>query len=254
MLVDAHAHLDLLQGSPLLRSALDSNEFSIIVSNSVDESSSKNNVELARNEPSVRAFVGIHPEIFASPRADGISENEIRRSVDQVANMFPIASGIGEIGLDRKYGSFDLQIQLFRMLLEAAERTKLPLTIHSRETVSEINEMMTTYSLHGNVLFHWFAGSEAELERLQDLSCYVSFGPSLIFSKRLSLLFLKSDLDLTLPETDCPTPFRSLIDGPSNSFLVSSVIFKMAQVRRRNFKEMRIILETNASDFLRTQN
>ena len=79
----------------------------------------------------VRQFVGIHPE--AAAREDLDKFKEIFRENLQFID------GVGEIGLDGTYDvPYDKQKQVFNAMLELAESTKKPVSIHSRKALDDI--------------------------------------------------------------------------------------------------------------------
>ena len=240
MIVDSHAHLneDALNYFVKMMASSYENESILVLSNSVDYDSSLRNLELARACRGIRAFVGIHPEVFSRESNKVPDKESLDGEVSQVSNLVTEASGIGEIGLDEKYGSSDLQEYLLEKMFAIAEHTRLPVTIHSRGSVSKIRQILETYDVKGNVLFHWFAGSDIELKELQEDGFNVSFGPSVLYSKRLSQLAKISDSKYTLVETDAPTRFSGITgEYPSTPYLTSSVVFKLALVWEFTFSE-----------------
>jgi Tat protein secretion system quality control protein TatD with DNase activity len=82
---------------------------------------------------------------------------------------------------------------------------------------------------------------------------YTSYGPSILFSKRLSRLLSRSDPELLLAETDAPTRFHSLTKEEGNPLLVASVYFKMAETLKISFDSLREKLFQNANGYLGTQ-
>ena len=254
MIFDAHVHLDHEMLGNFVEMMARTDERFVYFSNSVDYQTSLRNLSLSKNESSVKAFVGIHPQIFYETSSSNLSRAKLDSMIEDVGKLFPQATGIGEIGIDKKYGQIEEQQYLLTSMLKLAESTKLPLTFHCRETISQILELLSSYELRGNLLFHWFAGSESELRNVHDKGIYTSFGPSIIFSKRMSALVNDSDVNLILAETDSPTKYSSLLEGISTPFLVTSVLFKMSLIRKATFKEMVEVAEKNSMAYLATQN
>jgi len=195
-------------------------------------------------------FVGIHPEIFSRIGESGITKESIGSMVETLVTVVPSSRGIGEIGLDPKYGHDSEQEYLFKLLLDISEKTGLSVSIQNRDSVSRVVDFLSTFNLKGEVLLHWFAGSEKELTQIQDRGIYISFGPSLLFSKRIGRIFEKSELDLTLSETDSPTPFASINDGRGTPILIPSVVFKMSLIKNMGFDSLIDRLESNTRRYL----
>ncbi|MGI0092213.1 MAG: TatD family hydrolase, partial [Nitrososphaerales archaeon] len=237
MLIDAHAHLN----EPLLAGFVNSLEKIggniSVYSNSVDLATSVWNIQASNRLEAVVPFVGIHPEIFSRSTNAKLSRESLDQMVEKVGELFYSASGIGEIGLDPNYGRADEQAYLLTRLLDYAEDSRLPISFHCRNTFEKILDTLSSHTIHGNLLFHWFAGSESDLKRLHDNGIYTSFGPSILFSKRMARLVETSDAEYILAETDSPTIFRSIIDHPTTPFIVSSVIFKMSLIRKVSFEK-----------------
>ncbi len=211
------------------------------------------NLELAKECRSLIPFVGIHPEIFAKYPNLSIAREKLDEMVSKLARYAESAIGIGEIGLDPKYGQMELQEYLLKEILRLAETLRIPITLHSRETTSKLLDELSSYSLHCKILFHWFAGSESELGKLHGKGYYSSFGPSILFSKRIIELVKHSEPGLILTETDCPTIFRSLNESPSTPLLVSSVAFKLGMILHMPMNDVCELISTNAREYLATQ-
>lgn len=233
----------------------DSTKFRII-SNSTDVSSSIRNLEIAsRFHGAIVPFVGLHPEILALG-GESLTEAGLEAGVERLGELLSKAQGFGEIGLDPKYGRERMQKMLFASQLELAEsHPDLPVCIHSRNSTQKIIEILSTYHLQNEILFHWFTGSASELQKLQSQGCYVSFGPALIFSKRLQRLATEADQSSILPETDSPLVLQSLIGASFISpFAVTSVIFKFSELLHKQFSDTMLLMEENTNRYLRAQN
>ena len=247
---DSHAHLNesVLAGFAKVIDTLPIR----VMSNSVDPESSLRNIELSKQSDLIIPFVGIHPEIFKRPENERIQPGEIDVATQSVASLLDSAKGVGEIGLDPSYGQLDNQKYLLNNILSIAERRDLPIAFHCRETVADILNVLGSYRLHSNLMFHWFSGSQEDLRKLHDRSIYTSYGPSIIFSNRMAGLVQSSNPDLILVETDSPTQFRSILNGPSTPLLVNSVAFKIGLILNKSFESACEIDETNVDKYLST--
>jgi len=188
----------------------------------------------------VKAFVGVHPsEVLREETSLTWLEPALRR-----------ASGAGEIGLDPKYSAKDAgsaQTKAFLTQLGAAQSAERPVQVHSRDAERECLDALGGFSL-GKVLMHWFQ-SEPLLQEAVDRGYFVSFGPSIIHSKKLQRLALRCPHDQALTETDSPVAFGALggVKGPS---LVPSVVFKLSELWKEGFEDTREVLSGNAARFL----
>lgn len=192
----------------------------------------------------VRQFVGIHPE--AAAREDLAKFKEIFR-----ANLQSI-DGVGEIGLDGTYDvAFDQQKQVFNEMLELAESTNKPVSIHSRKALDDILEMLPSYNVKG-VLLHWFAGSKKQLSRSMDMGLFVSYGPTLVYSEDKKVFLKLTNRSRFLVETDGPVKYSRCFGGQpaiSSSFLVS-VVFSAAHILGMRYEETAQLLQENSESYL----
>jgi TatD DNase family protein len=228
-----------------------------IISNSTDILSSERNVELGAKFPGqIIPFVGIHPQSVEQMALSAVREGGLGRYFERLNYLVSIANGIGEIGLDPKYGYDDLQLKIFQKQLEICESARfVPISIHSRNSVERVSELLPSFGLSKRVLFHWFAGTESELTKIQSRGYFVSFGPSVIFSKRIQGLAKSADSKLVLAETDSPLLFPPISEkDPLSPFAVSSVIFKLGEVRSLTYEKMLFEIEQNSNEYLQAQN
>ena len=142
--------------------------------------------------------MGIHPQALFQQGKQIASESSVELEIALITKMLGEASGLGEIGLDPTYGDLRIQEIVFARLLELAEKNSLPVAIHSRQSIGRCLELMSTFQLKGGVMFHWFAGTKSDMSVLQGKGIYTSFGPSLLYSKRIQSLICSSDKSLLL--------------------------------------------------------
>jgi TatD DNase family protein len=261
-LVDAHAHLEPRASDSIIKSLEAKHlkypeERITVFSNSVDLDTSNSNIRLSKEHPDIVVpFVGIHPQSISAQTSQKDSKEIFLQNMDELRKILPGAAGIGEIGLDPKYGGLEQQVRLLEMQLELAEdNPRLPLTFHSRETTERILDISSTFKLPNRKLFHWFSGTRETLSRLQSLGAYVSFGPAAIFSGRLSELVAVADKGMILSETDSPLVLSSLSRSESVSpFVVASVVFRIAQIKNWSFENASEVIAENSNGFLQAQN
>ena len=190
---------------------------------------------------SVKAFVGVHP-------SEALKETDLTWLEHDLGR----ASGIGEIGLDPKYsekGAGSVQMKAFLAQLELARAARKPVQVHSRDAERECLDALGGFAL-GHVLMHWFQG-ETLLQEVTGKGYFVSFGPSLLYSKKLQRMAARSPQSQVLTETDSPVPFGPLggVFGPS---LVPSVVFKLSELWGERYEDTRETLARNALRFLGT--
>jgi TatD DNase family protein len=205
----------------------------------VDRKTSLATLKIASSNPSVRAFVGVHP-----------SEALKERNLSWVRDSLEAAAGLGEVGLDPKYSSVgpgSTQARVFQAQLAEAKRAVKPVQVHSRGAETECLDALDESGLQ-KVLMHWFQ-SEESLSRVLDRGYFVSFGPSLVYSKRLQRMAGRCPTSQVLTETDFPVGYDPLAKarGPS---LIPSVVFSLAEAWGVAFQDARAFSVENAMTFL----
>ena len=77
-------------------------------------------------------------------------------------------------------------------MLDMAEKYDKPVSIHSRRSLNDVLDILTSYKLK-KVVFHWYDGSKTFLRKINELGYYVSFGPYLLYSEDKKILLKESD-------------------------------------------------------------
>lgn len=213
---------------------------------SVDYETSKKTLAISEKNPLVLPFIGLHPE-----KAD----ETIETILELIQTNSEKLSGIGEIGMDKTYCSsnedFKKQESVFRSQLSLAEKLKKPISVHSRKSLDEVFEILSSYSLKGGVLLHWFEGRKSKLQKAMDLGFFVSFGPLMIYSEDKQVLLSKTDLDKFLIETDGPVRFSRCFElKPAQISFLSSVVFCASKVLGKTYDDLVSILEKNSKNYL----
>jgi TatD DNase family protein len=213
----------------------------------VDVATSNAALKLFRlNRDIVRNFVGIHPQ-FAN-------ENNSSQFDDIVLKNHEIIDGIGEIGLDPTYCDFRTdyseQIKVFGHMLDIATELQKPVSIHSRGSLDEILDILSTYDCLKACL-HWFDGTEKQLERSMELGLYVSYGPSVVYSKRKRKLLKLTDNCRLLTETDGPVKYHACFEYVTAlpTSMLASIVYTISQERKIPFRESSVQICCNSIDF-----
>lgn len=236
---DSHLHLYAQTRPGEVAEFAEWNE-TLLLSCGVDEATSQQTLRLARSFPKVVIpFVGVHP-----------SEAEKEPDLGWLPSALSEAIGLGEVGLDPKYsdiGNASAQKMAFEAQLDAAEKARKPVQIHSREAESEVLGLLGCYRLP-SVLMHWFEG-EAHIEALRDRGYFVSLGPSLTYSKKFKRIAASFDREWILTETDWPVSYGPL-EGANGPSLIPSVVFELSRIWKEPFEEARKQSVSNAQSYL----
>jgi len=212
---------------------------------SMNYENSLQTLELAKKNDLVLPFIGIHPEC---------AYDELENMMNLIEENHCNISGIGEIGLDPTYTNDNddtkRQNHVFESLLSSAEKFNKPVSIHSRKSLDDVFQIMTSYNTK-HALLHWFDGNKKQLQKAMDMGFFVSYGPVMIYANDKQTLLSKTDESKILVETDGPVRFSRCFEmKPGQISFIPSVIFCASKILGKSFDEMTSLLETNSNSFL----
>ena len=244
---DAHIHLsdpEYESDIPLIMQSMHKQNIKACCV-SMDSDTCKNTLKLSEQDKNILPFLGIHPE-KAQDNPTSVYEM-IKENKNKI-------SGIGEIGLDRTYvksdDEWDIQKQVFSKQLDFAEKFQKPVSIHSRKTLDDVFDILSSYKI-SNILLHWFDGNKKQLKKATDLGIYVSYGPLLVYANDKQALLANTQIDKILVETDGPVRFSRCFEHKTAQILfLPSVIFCASRILNMSYEETVEILEQNSQKYL----
>jgi len=223
--VDTHCHLDLTQFDndvfQVVRSAEQAG-VGFLINPAINIQSSIKIVQLCKQFDSVYGAVGIHPnDIGSNYSMDLLSLKELCGNKNVVA--------IGEIGLDKYHKdiSFAMQKDVFQLQLDLAMELSLPVIIHSREAIVEVERILISWTAKQEKkakkkfgILHSFEGNPETAARLYKLGFLIGIGGpityknaelkrSVVASLPLEAIVLETDSPYLTPE-----PFRGRRNEP----------------------------------------
>ena len=202
MLIDSHCHLnfpDLAQRLPEVLTNMAEAGVDKAIAISVSRQSFEEVHAIAQDYPNIYATVGIHPD---DPEAEEFSLEEL---LERAAR--PKVVGIGETGLDYHWCKGDLawQHQRFALHIEAANRSGLPLVVHTRDAAEDTMRLLRKHQAHAGVI-HCFTEDVRIAKLALDLGFYISFSGIVTFKNATAIQEAARyvPLDRLLAETDSP--------------------------------------------------
>jgi TatD DNase family protein len=235
--VDAHIHLaDSRYAQNLEEIVADAKQSNVfaLVANSMDLESSRLSLQLAEEHPDhVYAALGIHPW-----NTKLLKPSELQDTVDLIFENSENRQrmvGVGEIGLDSSYSGSgeptEIQMQVFHEMLSVAEKTSLPVIIHSRGTTSQIVSMLPSYKIK-KILLHWFSQPHSLIPTIMDRDYYITEGPPSVFADGIREVIRRMPLTRLMTETDGPVQFRGPFkDKLTTSSFVPTVVEAIAELK-----------------------
>ncbi len=158
--------------------------------------------------------IGIHPH-------QAVIYNEIRQRFENSLKR-PEIIALGEIGLDYYYknSSTVVQKEIFRKQLQLAKLFKLPVIIHSRDSMEDTLQIIKEEKISSGVM-HCFSGNKEELKECLELGFYISLSGIVTFPKAKMMKEIAGLIPINrlLLETDAPylapQPVRGKRNEPS---------------------------------------
>jgi TatD DNase family protein len=248
MLVDSHCHLEykgLVEDQTGVLARARAAGVGAFLNISTRQSEWDQVVATAAREPDVFASVGIHPH-----EAD--AHQDLGRAALLAATRHPKVIAIGETGLDYYYDKSDRTAQksLFRMHIDVARETQLPLVIHTRDAEADTHAILAEEMGKGAfpALIHCFTASADFAEKVLALGLTISLSGIVTFknAKDLQEVARLIPEDRLLVETDspflAPVPHRGKVCEPA---YVSDTAAFVAQLRGTDAERVRAVTTAN---------
>lgn len=205
-IVDSHCHLDFPSLSDDLEGVLGrAGEAGVhlMVTISTRVRQFDRILKIAEAHENVFCTVGTHPHNAA---------DEPDVTADELVQLaaHPKVVGIGEAGLDYHYDNSprDMQAAGFRVHIEAARRTGLPLVIHSRSAEADTAQILDEEMDQGAFLplLHCFSSGIELAKRGLEIGAYLSFSGILTFksAEEIREAARLAPMERLLVETDAP--------------------------------------------------
>jgi TatD DNase family protein len=248
MLIDTHCHLnhadfDADRTEAIARARAAGVGAMVVIG--YDLPSSERAVALAAEEPALYATAGIHPH-----DARTLDDSVLARL--SVLAQHPKVVGLGEIGLDfyRNLSPRDDQERAFRRQIELARRLRLPIILHTRESESDVLEILEEVGTDGlSGILHCFSAGPEVASRCFRLGFHVGLGGVLTFKNARALQETARELplDRIVLETDAPYlaphPHRGRRNEPAYVALVAD---RLAELHGRAPAEIAEITTASA--------
>lgn len=248
MLIDSHCHLENDENvADIIERAKDAGIKCILDAGSgIDKVNI--HLDICKRFENVRTAVGVHPH--QAKEFANLAVNDIVKAADDGKVI-----AIGEAGLDYFYdfAPREVQIEVFKKNIEAAQLTGKPLIIHNRNSDEDMIRILSEYfeKKEFKAIVHCYSSSWELAEKALELGFYISASGIITFksSQEIRDNFAKIPFDKLLVETDspylAPVPKRGQINEPANVVLVAQ---KLAEIKNVSFEK---IAEITTNNFVR---
>jgi TatD DNase family protein len=237
ILIDSHAHLNMLATKDDLAAIIARAEAANVgyiqtICTKLDELDAL--LKISDQFPNVFVSAGVHPNEVAGAALTSSAE------LIELAKH-PKIIGLGETGLDYYYQTSDkdLQIKSFEEHIIAAQTTKLPVIVHTREAEDDTASIIGSYMKLDNFpgLIHCFTASKEFAGKMLDLGFYISFSGIITFKNAEALREIVKFVPMNriLIETDspylAPIPMRGKTNEPAYVAHVAKAVADIKSIK-----------------------
>ncbi len=257
MFFDSHCHLDRIDlgdhdnSFPQLLKTIKAENVSRMLCIGVDLESFDAMYQSIEPYPDIFCSVGVHPGY------ENVSEPDAEQLCALAEKTKVVA--IGETGLDYMHtgGNIDWQRDRFRVHIEAARQSGLPLIIHTRNARQDTLDILQKNNADriGGVM-HCFTEDWEMAQQLIEMNFYISISGIVTFGQgeNVRQMAKKIPRDRLLIETDAPwlspMPFRGQPNHPGR---VRYVAEKLAEIRGESLQDVAAYSCENANRLFRLQ-
>lgn len=201
-------------------------------------------LEIADKYPEVYCTLGFHPEI-----AHDVTQEDIIALESMLKH--PKVIGIGECGLDYYWDKTYIleQKTIFKAQIELANKTKLPLIIHMRDSALDTLEMIRQYKHQDTPgIMHCYSGSVEMVDLFIKENLHISLAGPVTFKNAVTPKAVAKivPIERLLIETDAPylapTPHRGKQNTPA---YLPFTLAEIAKIREISMEELDKITEEN---------
>ncbi len=221
-LIDTHAHLDEFTDLDTILERAKKSGIVAIIAVGQGHTSNKKTLKLSQKYSEyVFPALGIHP---------WADESEVESEIAFIKNEIDNCVAIGEIGLDYWIKKDkEVQINVFKKLLELAVKKDKPVSIHTRGSWEEAYHLVQESSVR-KAVFHWYSGPVEILYKIVDKGYYVSATPATEYSKAHREVLRNTPLESLLLETDSPVKYKSVEAEPSTVIKTLELVAALKEV------------------------
>ncbi|NIY84642.1 TatD family hydrolase [Vibrio hepatarius] len=192
-----------------------------------------------------RSMMGLHPCYV---------DGNVKQTLEIIHSWFAKHNfiAVGEIGIDLYWDkTYKAEQEMaFTTQLNWAKEMKLPVVIHTRDSIQEtlaLLEKEQDGSLSG--VFHCFGGSIEEAKAINDLGFHLGLGGVTTFKNGgMDKVIPHLDMDYVILETDCPylapVPHRGKRNEPSYIPLIAE---RIASLRALSIGDVQAMTNRNAN-------
>ena len=254
MLIDVHAHLDMLEETPaqtLARAQAVGVEKIITIG--TEPADHPLVLKIAQDlYPHVYCTLGFHPH-HGSQWSQATADFMLKHAADREV------VALGEMGLDYYYKNSapEEQKRAFREQLEIASQVGLPVEIHTRDAEQDTVEILREFRGRVGGLIHCFTGTQDLANKCLDLGFNISISGVVTFKNAEALREVVQSIPLERLHVETDAPFLAPIPhrGAKNTpAFVTHTAAKVAELKGITVAELAVITTQNAKTLFKKIN
>lgn len=246
-IVDSHCHIDdekfNIDRDEII-SNFEEDKVDFLVNPAIDVQSSERILKLAEKNKSIYVAVGIHPH-----EVENVTDEDIKK-IEELSYSNKVVA-IGEIGLDYYYDNSprEKQKEVLRKQMEIAKKRKLPVIIHTRDSMGDTYDILSEYKGEVVGVMHCYTGSLEMAKRFMELGYYISISGAVTFKNAVNVREMAKNIPLEylMVETDSPyltpEPNRGKRNEPK---YVKFVAEKVAELKEMELNDLVYYTNSNA--------
>jgi len=254
-MIDSHVHLNAEQFKGIVDETVKQalvNGVNAMICIGYDALTNLLAIEIADKYPQVYCTLGFHPEVAHEVTKEDIISLEAMLKHPKVV-------GIGECGLDYYWDKTYIieQQAIFQAQIELANKTKLPLIIHMRDSAFDTLAMIKKYKDSDTPgIMHCYSGSVEMVESFTKENLHISLAGPVTFKNAVTPKEVAKiiPIDRLLIETDAPylapMPFRGKQNTPA---YLPYTLAEVAKLREMSVDELDHITEENTKKLFKLE-
>lgn len=251
---DAHIHFDKYTESHRnnIINNLAEDDVEGLVTVSMNLLSSKENLRLTDQHPSIYPAFGLHPE---QPLPTDNEEAELLNWIECHQEKMV---AVGEVGLPyylrmkEKGSSFPYQgyVEVLEHFILLAKKLDKPLILHAiYEDASVVCDLLEKHTVR-NAHFHWFKGDNKTMERMAENEYFISLTPDILYEEETRRVADFYPLHLMMAETDGPWQFEGVFKNKmTQPLMVHQVVQQIAVIKNVGIQDVYAALYSQVKKF-----
>jgi len=237
LLIDIHLHLDHCYFNDDRDKVVENAKTAgvkVVLTAGMDSESNKEALKLASKYDIVKACLGIYPR----SNFDEIEINDIEKEMKFYTKNKTKFVAIGEVGLDYldKNTEFKPQRDVFRQMIQIAEKLNKPIIVHSRKAEQDCVDILKSSKLK-KIIMHCFCGKKSLVKDVIDNGWFLTVPTCVVRSQQFQENIKLAPINQLFCETDSPylSPFKDKRNEPA--FIIESYK-KIAEIKKMELKEV----------------